>query len=228
MKIKELPIELRPREKALHHGIESLTDEELLAVIVGSGVRGCSALEIARNLLSSYLTMSSLANTNLSSLEEQFGLSEIISLRLLATFEFHNRLNSPFYQHQYSIRSSEDIYMRYRYLENFSQEVLALIMLNKKKEIIKEKILYKGTGENISINPKEINAELIISRCHSFILIHNHPDGNKFPSEDDLYTTEIIENYAKDLQIKLLDHLIIYPGGYCLLKESLNNTKRIN
>ena len=70
MKIKELPKEIRPREKALHFGVESLSDEELLALLIGSGVKGCSAIEIARNLLNSYLTLSSLANTNISSLEE--------------------------------------------------------------------------------------------------------------------------------------------------------------
>ncbi len=214
MKIKELPPELRPREKALHHGIENLTDEELLTLIIGSGVKGCSALDISRNLLGTYLSLSSLANTNFSSLEEHFGLSKNTALRLLATFEFHNRLNSPFYQHHYSINSAEDIYMRYRYLENYSQEVLAIVMFNRKRVIIKEKILYKGTNENVNISVKEIYTELIMSRCSSYALIHNHPDGISEPSEDDIFFTNLIEETCNNLNIKLYDHIIIYPGGY--------------
>lgn len=223
MKIKELPLEIRPREKALLHGIESLSDEELLAVIIGSGVKGASAIDISRNLLGTYLTLPSLANTNLFSLENIFGLSKIMSLKLLATFEFHNRLNSPFYQYQYSINNSQDIYSRYRYLENSFQEVLAIIMLNKKKVIIKEKILYKGTNDNVSISAKEIYMELILSKCYYYVLIHNHPDGTPFPSDDDIYVTDMLEELTKTLNIKMLDHIIIYPGGYFSIKQNIKS-----
>ena len=221
MKIRELPREIRPREKALHYGIESLSDEELLALLIASGVKGCSAMDISRDLLTTYLTLSSLANANLSSLEEHFGLSKITALKLMATFEFHNCLNSPLYQHRYLIGSSQDLYERYRYLENFTQEVLAIVMINKKKEIIKEKILYRGTNNDLSISPKEICLEIISSRCSQFVLIHNHPDGNTNPSEEDIYATEIIKKTADSLQIRLFDHLIIYPGGYYSFKEKI-------
>lgn len=221
MKIRELPREIRPREKALHYGIESLSDEELLALLIASGVKGCSAMDISRDLLTTYLTLSSLANANLSSLEEHFGLSKITALKLMATFEFHNRLNSPLYQHRYLIGSSQDLYERYRYLENFTQEVLAIVMINKKKEIIKEKILYRGTNNDLSISPKEICLEIISSRCSQFVLIHNHPDGNTNPSEEDIYATEIIKKTADSLQIRLFDHLIIYPGGYYSFNEKI-------
>lgn len=221
MKIRELPREIRPREKALHYGIESLSDEELLALLIASGVKGCSAMDISRDLLTTYLTLSSLANANLSSLEEHFGLSKITALKLMATFEFHNRLNSPSYQHRYLIGSSQDLYERYRYLENFTQEVLAIVMINKKKEIIKEKILYRGTNSDLSISPKEICLEIISSRCSQFVLIHNHPDGSANPSEEDIYATEVIKKTADSLQIRLFDHLIIYPGGYYSFKEKI-------
>ena len=221
MKIRELPREIRPREKALHYGIESLSDEELLALLIASGVKGCSAMDISRDLLTTYLTLSSLANANLSSLEEHFGLSKITALKLMATFEFHNRLNSPLYQHRYLIGSSQDLYERYRYLENFTQEVLAIVMINKKKEIIKEKILYRGTNSDLSISPKEICLEIISSRCSQFVLIHNHPDGNTNPSEEDIYATEVIKKTADSLQIRLFDHLIIYPGGYYSFNEKI-------
>ena len=214
MKIKELPKETRPREKALRFGIEKLYDEELLALIIGSGVQGCSAIQIARNLLETYPTLESLANANLSSLEEHFGLSQISALKLLATFEFHHRLISPMYQKQVLVKSSEDIYLRYRYLENYDQEVLAIIMLSHTNKIIKEKVLYKGTYDGISISPKEICAELIMNKCKKYILVHNHPDGSKEPSDEDKYSTDLIKKATEPLQISLFDHIIIYHGGY--------------
>ena len=220
MKIKELPRELRPREKAWHYGIESLTDEELLALLIGSGVKGCSAIEIARNLLSSYLTLSTLARASICSLEEQTGLSKTSALKLFATFEFHNRLISPFYQHQYEINDSEDAYFRYRYLENYEQEVLAILMLSKTNKIIKEKVLYKGTEEHIVVEPKEICNELLLSRCKKYILIHNHPNGESYPSDEDKYSTLLIKNESEKIGIKMFDHIIIYHGGYYSFKGS--------
>ena len=223
MKIKELPIESRPREKAKRLGIESLSDEELLALLIGSGVKGCSAIEIARNLLSTYPSLLTLANSNLVSLEEQFGLSSTRALKLLATFEVYHRLISPQYQSDLIINDAKDVYLRYRYLECYSQEVLAILMLNRNNKIIKEKILYKGTESDISINPTEICAELIVSKCKKYILIHNHPNGEREPSDDDVYTTEAIITAAKNIHINFVDHIIIYPGGFYSFKQVTSN-----
>lgn len=214
MKIKDIPKDIRPREKAIRNGVENVNDEELLALIIGSGVRNHSALEIGRGLLDTYLTLPSLANTNLKSLVSQDGLSENLALRLLATFEFHNRLNSPMYQYQYTINKMSDLYQRYKYLENYQREVLVIIMLNKKHKIIKEKILYKGTNNEVTIEPLEIIHEVILANSNSYILLHNHPDGSSFPSDADIYITEALKEKAKDIQIQMLDHVIIYQGGY--------------
>lgn len=219
MKIKEIPTEFRPREKAIQHGIESLSDVELLALLIGSGVKGCSAIDIARNLLSTYPNLLVLANSNLVSLEEHFGLSKSTSLKLLATFEFHHRLISPQYQKQIKIITAEDVYLRYKYLENYSQEVLVILMLSRDNRIIKEKILYKGTENQLNINPTEICAELILSRCKKYILVHNHPNGESSPSEEDEYTTEIIKRATDSIQVSFVDHVIIYPFGYCSIKQ---------
>lgn len=219
MNIKEIPAQFRPREKALHYGIENIADDELLALIIGSGVSGHSAIEISRTLLSTYINLSSLVNANLSSLEEISGLSKIQALKLLATFELHNRLNSPANQKEIIVSNSQDIYLRYRYLENCSQEVMAILMLNNKMKIIKEKILYKGTQDNLSISPKEIYSELILSKCHKYILVHNHPDGSQEPSDEDIFATKAIEKITKPLGIRMIDHIIIHAGGYYSFSE---------
>ncbi len=220
MRISDIPENLRPREKALQYGIEELSDQELLALIIGSGVRGHSAIDIAGELLSTYAySLEALSNTNYQSLLGHLGLKESIALRLLATFEFHKRLISNRYQKITKIDNEEQVYFRYRYLENFDQEVLVILMLDLKGRIIKEKTLYKGTFNGFSIDVKQIIQELILAKAKSFYLIHNHPDEESRPSEEDIIATKIIEKASKSLSVKLLNHIVIIKGGYSCVKD---------
>lgn len=223
MRISDIPINLRPREKALQYGIEELSDQELLTLIIGSGTRGNSAFDIATDLLKSHAnSLELLSRTNYRSLIGYLGLKKSIALRLLATFEFHKRLISNRFQKVEKIESVSDVYFRYKYLENFEQEVLVILMLDLKLRIIKEKILYKGTFDSFSINVKQIIQELILAKAKSFYLIHNHPDEEQEPSEDDVIATKVIEKTAKNLCIKLVNHLVIFKGGYsCIKKETI-------
>ena len=219
MRISDIPENLRPREKALQYGIEELSDQELLALIIGSGVRGHSAIDIAGELLSTYAySLEALSNTNYQSLLGHLGLKESIALRLLATFEFHKRLISNRYQKITKIDNEEQVYFRYRYLENFDQEVLVILMLDLKGRIIKEKTLYKGTFDGFSIDVKQIIQELILAKAKSFYLIHNHPDEEPIASEEDILATKVIEKASKSLSVKLLNHIVIFKGGYSCVK----------
>ncbi|MBQ0009370.1 MAG: DNA repair protein RadC [Firmicutes bacterium] len=226
MTIKDIPIEQRPREKAIRFGIEELSDAELLALLIGSGYKGKSAIDVANELLSSYFnSMYSLSNSNLASLEAHTGLKEAVALRLLAAFEFHHRLNSPKYQKQDSIKTSDEVYLRYQYLENYEQEVLILIMLDSKNRIKQEKLLYKGTFDSFSIDVRQILQEIILAKAKSFILIHNHPDEESTASDNDILATKMIEKSANNLGIKLIDHIIIYRGGFYSIKGDKNGNK---
>ena len=225
MKISDIPINLRPREKALQYGIEELSDQELLAIIIGSGVREHSAIDIAGELLQTYAnSLEVLSNTNYQSLLGHLGLKKSIALRLLATFEFHKRLISNKYQKVEKIETSEQVYFRYRYLENFDQEVLIVLMLDLKGRIIKEKTLYKGTFDSFSIDVKQIIQELILAKAKSFYLIHNHPDEEPNPSEDDIIATKVIEKTSKNLNVKLVNHIVVFKGGYSCIKRKIQTT----
>ena len=220
MKISDIPINLRPREKALQYGIEELSDQELLAIIIGSGVRGHSAIDIAGELLGTYAnSLEALCNTNYQSLLGHLGLKKSIALRLLATFEFHKRLISNRYQKVSKIETAEQVYFRYRYLENLDQEVLIILMLDLKGRIIKEKELYKGTFDSFSIDVKQVIQELILAKAKSFYLIHNHPDEEPHASDEDVVATKVIERASKNLNIKLVNHIIIFKGGFVCIKK---------
>ena len=223
MRISDIPFNLRPREKALQYGIEELSDQELLALIIGSGGKNNSAIDIANELLKSHAnSLEILSKSNYQSLLGYLGLSTSIALRLLATFEFHKRLISNRYQKITIIESEEQVYFRYRYLEDFDQEVLIILMLDLKGRIIKDKTLYKGTFDSFSINVKQIIQELILAKAKSFYLIHNHPDEEKEPSEEDIVATKVIEKTAKNLSVNLINHLVIFKGGYsCIKKETI-------
>ncbi len=222
MRISDIPINLRPREKALQYGIEELSDQELVALIIGSGTKGHSAIDIASDLLQTHVnSLELLSSTNYQSLLGYLGLKKSIALRLLATFEFHKRLISNKYQNQTKIESVEDVYFRYKFMEDFEQEVLIILMLDLKHRIIKEKTLYKGTLDSFTIDVRQIIQELILARAKYFYLLHNHPDEETTPSEDDIIATKVVEKSAKNLGINLENHLIIFKGGYSCVKDRI-------
>ena len=220
MKISDIPINLRPREKALAYGIEELSDQELLALIIGSGGKGNSAIDIAGELLKTHAnSLESLSNTNYRSLLGYLGLKKSIALRLLATFEFHKRLNSSRYRNTLKIESANDVYFRYKNMENLDHEELVILMLDLKLRIVKEKVLYKGTFNSFEIDVREILRELVLAKAKFFYLIHNHPDEESNPSYNDILSTKIIEKATKNMGIILLDHLIIFKDGFSRLKN---------
>lgn len=222
MKIEEIAKENRPREKAFKDGVESLSNQELLALIIGSGVRGASALEIAGELLSSnFNSLDSLAKMKFESFKSYHGLAKINALKLAAIFELHNRINKEENSEIQTLRSADEVYTKYKYLENYEQEVLIILLLDGKLKLKKEKLLYKGTYNSFSINVSEVLKELVLGEAKYFILIHNHPDGSKKPSEEDILSTNIIEKSSKNLGIKLVDHIIIFKDGYYSFRKEI-------
>ena len=221
MKISDIPINLRPREKALQYGIEELSDQELLALIIGSGGRGNSAIDIAGELLKTHAnSMETLSNTNYRSLLSYLGLKKSIALRLLATFEFNKRLSSNRYKNPLKIESIHDAYFMYQNMENLDHEELVILMLDLKHRIVKEKVLYKGTFDSFNIDVRQILQELILAKAKYFVLIHNHPDEERAPSKDDIFATKVVEKAAKNMGINLIDHLVIFKGGFSSVKNT--------
>ena len=220
MKIADLPKEAKPREKAFCYGINELSDDELLALIIGSGVKGHSAIEISKSLLKTFISLPELSSASLNALQKTKGLSRITALKLVACFEIHKRLISPKYLEHETIQNTLQIYDRFKYLENYDHEVFVLLMLNRKREIIRELCKYRGTAQSINFDFKEIILDLLDSKCHYFVLIHNHPDGANKPSENDVISTFIIKEKAEEFGIKILDHVIIYKNGYYSFNEN--------
>lgn len=219
MKIKELPIAARPREKALRYGVTYLSNEELLAIIISKGYKGKSALEISHELILNYFTFSNLFHASYSNLISVKGISEVLALKISAISEIFNR----FIQEK-SGESSEispaSLFEKYRYiLGDENEEKLYIIVLDKNRKIIQEKLLNYGYEALVRFNSKKIIKEIINCNGKYYYLLHNHPSGNCLPSVDDLSITMKVVNFLKRISIVMLDHLIITKNSYYSIVE---------
>ena len=224
-KIKDLATIDKPREKAERFGVDSLKDEELLALIIDFGTVGHSSLDIARDLLDDCHYLNELLNKPKQYFFTFKGLKTAKALKLMAVLEIAKRISEKqrlIYEEKSEI-TSESLYRRYSItLGKMNQEVLAIVILNKNKQIIYERILYKGDDSNIAINSRDILRLLMIHNGYYFYLIHNHPNNSIYPSELDVSFTKRIKEKAKLFNVKLVDHLIISQYGYySFLHDSL-------
>jgi len=220
-RIKDLPEEDRPREKALTHGVESLNVSELLALVIGSGVNGSSAIEIAQKLLFDFHGLANLFRAPYLSISQTNGISKVRALSLCATFELSKRLERIEYLES---RERMDATGVYRYFhESFvkeRKESLHVLMFNKKGEIVKEQRIYQGTKKGLLLSHKEIVVELLLNYASSYILAHNHPSGNPVPSEEDIERTLELARESKELGITMFDHVVVGDDGYYSFRES--------
>lgn len=216
-KIDDLPTLDKPREKAARFGIETLSDEELLALIINVGTVGHSSLDIAREVLNDCHTLTALYNKPYQYFHSFKGLKRVNALKLAATIEIARRMNEKtrlVYEEKVEI-NSDSLYQRFALsLVGQAQENIVLVILNKNRQIIFEKILYKGDDENVTISPREIINLLVLHNGYSFYLVHNHPNNSLQPSDYDIEITEKINKRAEKIGVKLLDHLIIGQTGY--------------
>ena len=216
-KIQDLPVTEEPREKAERFGIESLKDEELLALVINSGTIGHSSLDIARDILFDCGNLSLLINKPSLYFYGFKGLKKARALSIIAALEIAKRVNEKqlFNNEENQVVTSEILFRRYSFrLSGSTQEELIIVILNKNKQIINEQSVYRGDDNNIMINYRDILRLLMIHNGYYFYLIHNHPNNTFLPSDADILFTKKIEEKAKQIHVKLLDHIIISKSGY--------------
>ena len=214
-KIKDLPILERPREKALRYGIDSLSNHELLALIIGSGSPENSAMDIAYQMLSDSHGLFHLVRKPYFDLLNYKGVGEIKAVKIIATFELARRFLTSKEDEEEFIKTSDEIFKKYQpIVANLVQEHVYLVVLDNKKKVLHEVNLYRGNENSVTCSEIQIVQQVIIHSGHYFYLIHNHPSGALTPSEEDvMFTTNLIRR-ANKLRVILLDHIIISNRGY--------------
>lgn len=212
----------KPREKAERFGIETLTDEELIAIIINSGTIGHSALDIAHDIMHASRYLNALLNQPHQYFQSFKGLNKVIALRLTATMEIAKRINQKtrLVCENESLVTAETLFQRYQTtLGSLQQETMALIILNHREQIIYETLLYKGNRHTLAVSHKEVLRLLLLYKGSYFYILHNHPSGTLSPSKSDIMFTTLLKNKAQQIDIELLDHLIITPNGYYSFKK---------
>ncbi|MBQ6321445.1 MAG: DNA repair protein RadC [Lachnospiraceae bacterium] len=205
----------RPYEKCLRFGAGSLTDSELLAVLLRSGTQQESALELARRILGDERCgcLSGLYHLSAQELMSFHGIGEVKTVLILCVLELSRRLSRERMSEGICFRSPDDIagyYMEdYRHRET---ESVLLLMLDTKGKLLAEEEISRGTVNASLVSPREIFISALRRRAVSVVLLHNHPSGDPTPSHDDLLLTGRVKEAGAMLGIDLIDHIIIGDG----------------
>ncbi len=217
-KVKELPPLERPREKAFHYGISSLADHELLAMLIGSGSKDNSAIDIAYFMLRDSEGLLNLIEKPLLDLMNYKGMGKTKAIKLVASFELAKRYQQKRYDEKEVINGSEIIYQKtkkvFSYTSQNNQEIMYLVILDKKRKIVHSTNLYKGVESSVNASTLQIIQQVIMHSGSLFYIVHNHPSGDTSPSEDDIFFTVNLVKECKKFKITMLDHLIISQQGY--------------
>ncbi len=220
MKIKDIPSLERPRERAMDIGLENLSNEDLLAILLGSGTSSCSVKEVALKLLSKLQTLSSLQDESIESLSSLKGIGPVKALHLLACVELGKRVFMRSYQDHVRYTNPKDIYESIRYLfVGKKQECFYVLYFNQKQELLERKLLFMGTVNRSIVHPREVFREAYLLSASSFICVHNHPSGDVTPSMEDIRVTKALIEIGEMNGIPVLDHLIVSDDAYYSFRE---------
>nr|WP_294667990.1 DNA repair protein RadC [uncultured Blautia sp.] len=223
--IKELPESSRPYEKCLQGGPSVLSDSELLAVILRSGVPGNNSLALANQILSltkdtSYPGLLGLMHMSLPDLMKVNGIGKVKAIQLKCIGELSKRMASAVARPGLSFNDPITIAKYYmEHLRHEEQEVLIVMLLDGKNHLIGEQTLSRGTVNATLITPREIFLEAMKFHAVSVILVHNHPSGDPTPSDDDIKVTERVYRSGELLGVRLLDHVVIGDHKYVSFRE---------
>ncbi len=204
------PAEDRPRERFYHKGAESLADAELLAIQLGAGLAGCSAMDMARDLLSRYGSLSGLAGRGIAELAAVRGVGPVKAVRLAAAFEITRRLRSRNGPGRVVLGSPEQVFARYGPLmEDLQKEVFRVALLDAQNGLLRDVVISEGTLSASLVHPREVFKPAILESAASIILLHNHPSGDPTPSREDLRLTRQLVDCSELLDLRIHDHVII-------------------
>ncbi len=222
MKLKEFPIEDLPREKLSKFGTKNLSNYELLAIILGSGNKKESVLEITSKLLLKY-NLKKIATLNLATLQKESGIGKVNASKILASIELGKRASSFVSEKSKKISCAREIAEIFIPEMNFLEsENFRVVFLDSKNQIIDSKIIFIGTLNESVVHPREIFKSAILENSANIILIHNHPSGDLNPSEEDIKTTKELVKAGEILGIKVLDHIIVGNNSFfSFLEEGL-------
>ncbi|MFY1113357.1 MAG: RadC family protein [Methanosarcinaceae archaeon] len=219
VRIHDLPEEERPRERLVRNGPESLSNAELLAIILRTGSRAENVVSMSSRILSEY-SIKQLSLANIKRLMQIHGIGEAKASQISAVFELARRLETFVEEPKRKVRSPKDVYtLMYPKMREQKKERFITLYLDTKNQILKEETVSIGSLNASIVHPREVFKSALMESSASVIMIHNHPSGDPSPSREDIMVTEKLVEGGKLLGIDVLDHIIIGDGRYVSLKD---------
>lgn len=210
MAIKDWPASERPREKLLQSGAAALSDAELLAIFLRTGVSGFSAVDLARKLLSNFDGLRALLEADHQTFCQQHGLGTAKFVQLQAVLEMSRRhLEATLSRgNAFTDAATTRLYLQ-RQLRHFDHEVFACLFLDTRHRLISFETLFRGTIDGASVYPREVVKQALKHNAAAVIFAHNHPSGVAEPSHADIQITHRLKTALDLVDIRMLDHIII-------------------
>lgn len=220
--LNDLPADERPRERLVKYGVESLSIQELLSLILGRGVKGESVINISQKLISSFGLLDQISEASIEELKKIKGLGLAKACQLKASFEISKRLTQEKSLNKNKnaiIKSPRDLSLLLREkIINFHKEYFIVVSLDNRNKVISIDIISIGTLNSSLIHPRETFEVAIKNHAAGIIICHNHPSGELKPSEDDLVVTNNLVKAGKLLGIDVHDHIIITKREWFSMK----------
>ncbi|NOQ55792.1 MAG: DNA repair protein RadC [Nanohaloarchaea archaeon] len=214
MRIKDISKENRPRERFKKNGAYSLSDAELLAIILEKGTRYENVIDMSNRLITTY-GLSNLSTLSFPELQKIKGIGPVKAMQVKALFEFNKRYNISKQDKNVSIKSAKDVFnYAHERLKDLDREHFVILHLDTKNKITKDETISIGILNASLIHPREVFKSAIKESANSIILVHNHPSGDCAPSDEDLSITKKLIKAGELLNIKVLDHVIIGDNSY--------------
>lgn len=214
--IKRWAEEDRPREKLLLKGKSSLSDAELIAILIGSGNKDQSAVELSQHILNQcHNNLANLARLSVKDLEKFRGIGEAKAISIMAALEIGRRRKDSEPNKRIKITSSTDAYnLICGDFMDLNHEEFWLILMKRNNEVIKKEMLSRGGVSGTVVDAKIVFKRALEETASGLILAHNHPSGNLKPSQEDISLTKRLKDAGKTLDIMILDHLIFTDNGF--------------
>ncbi len=218
--IGDLPEDDRPRERLLQKGVRALSDAELLAVLLGSGRAGTSAIDLAQQILRDLGGFSGIHREDVSRLLEIKGVGEAKAARIKAAVEVGYRLSSEERGKDWVIKTPQDLVeMLGHDLRGSDQEEFWVVWLNARNVVTGSQQLYKGSQDATTVRVSEVFKLVVSKNANAVMLAHNHPSGDPTESPEDVNMTRAIIEAGKLLDIRVLDHVIIATHGFTSIRQ---------
>jgi DNA repair protein RadC len=226
LRIKDQPASERPRERLAMSGADALSNAELIAILLRTGLKGANAVDVGKQLLNKYRTLQSLARASLTDLQKIKGIGRDKAVTLAAAFALARKMATELQSESPILDNPENVVQLLRdhnLVKNI--ETLQVLLLNTRHKLIRVEDISDGTRDTLLVDPGAVFKKAIEAGASAIVLVHNHPSGDPSPSDQDIRTTRDLIRAGRLLKIDVLDHVIIgrptpeRPKDYSSLRE---------